>query len=449
VKDDLSSFSSLSGAPLAAPDRVLRWDVLELHLEEAGFLWTLRGTALASARFTLPEVAAGPEARLHAHLRALAVGGKRTSDRLLLPALRDGESELRAAAALALLEEGEGRDRDAVFAAFGELDDEERAPVARALEVSDAPALHEHLVPWLQSDQPGVVADALDALTFRRVATDPVMLQRFLDEPERQILAAAVRALRLVPTQASPKVIADALADDGDELRHAGLLSGLIAAQAQAFRACRKLLHAGGETGRLAMLAVAAGGDDQDVEALRRLLESPEHRRDVLWALGFSGRPAAADACLEWLGDGEVGGLAAEAFSAITGLFIAGRYCREPSARPEEDGEDDGEIPPSDEDLPLADPEQVAPWWSRARPQLGTGGRFLRGKPFGLEPLLQELATGPARRRAPLALELAIRSRGAVQVETRAYSKVQHRELDGAAALRDEGTFLLPFKQWR
>ncbi len=50
------------------------WDVVEEHLDEAAFLASQWERALAS-RLTLDEVAAGPEARLLAHLDGLAVAG--------------------------------------------------------------------------------------------------------------------------------------------------------------------------------------------------------------------------------------------------------------------------------------------------------------------------------------------------------------------------------------
>ncbi len=81
------------------PDRSLRFDVLERHLEEAAFLWTQWEAALADAAYTLAEVAEGPEWRLRAHLDALAVAGRGAVAGLLLPALEEGEPEVRRAAA--------------------------------------------------------------------------------------------------------------------------------------------------------------------------------------------------------------------------------------------------------------------------------------------------------------------------------------------------------------
>ena len=81
-----------------APDRALRLDVLERHLEEAAFLWTQWEAALGDAGYTLAEVAEGPEWRLRAHLDALLVAGRGAVPRLLLPALEEGDPEILSGA---------------------------------------------------------------------------------------------------------------------------------------------------------------------------------------------------------------------------------------------------------------------------------------------------------------------------------------------------------------
>jgi hypothetical protein len=108
-------------------------------------------------------------------------------------------------------------------------------------------------------------------------------------------------------------------------------------------------------------------------------------RREVLFALGFSGRASAAEACLAWLGNDEVGAVAAEAFGAITGLEIKGRFARdrvEPDEEElpplEEDLEEDL-LPGPDDDLLLAEPAAVAVWWAETRRRLDPTVRYLRG----------------------------------------------------------------------
>lgn len=82
-----------------------------------------------------------------------------------------------------------------------------------------------------------------------------------------------------------------------------------------------------------------------ETAAIVDLLHPPETRAGALWALGFSGRPLAADACLPWLGDSAVAKLAGEAFSNITGLKLEGPYVL-PSTQPRQEP-----VPLEEEDL--------------------------------------------------------------------------------------------------
>ncbi len=179
---------------------------------------------------------------------------------------------------------------------------------------------------------------------------------------------------------------------------------------------------------------------------LTALLGEAPLRRDVVVALGFSGRRSAAEACLEWTADARVGAVAAEAVSAITGISIAGALAREPP--PATDGDLPGLeedlatslMPGPDDELPLAHAELLRRRWEELRPDL-PAGRLLRGQPFDLAPVLRELREGPARRRAPLALELAVRSKGLVQVETLALTATQRSQLDEARTVRGGAAF--------
>jgi hypothetical protein len=429
------------------PDRSLRFDVLERHLEEAAFLWTQWEAALADAGYTLAEVAEGPEWRLRAHLDALVVAGRGAVARLLLPALEEGEPEARRAAAFVLLAEGEARDPGPVLAALAAADAEGRAALIRAFEVSESPRAHEPLLPLLAGPTPAWPR-SLDALAFRR--------------PRRRRGGPAPRPARPgcgrrlprrpdVPGGAHPERCAG-LSDPDPGVRRSALHAGLVAGQPPAFRACRDLAGQGGETGRLARAAVAVGGGAEEASFLAGLLADEALRRDALWALGFSGRLAAAEACLPFLEDEELGGVAAEAFAAIAGLPLASPFLRDPP-RPREEGElppleEDLEadlMPGPDDDLPLLHAPRVRRWWDEARKRLDPAVRHLRGRPFDLGPIREELAGGPARRRPVLALELAIRSRGAAQVETRAFAAVQRAQQEAAGGLRGGPSFSRPF----
>ncbi|WNG13776.1 hypothetical protein [Cystobacter fuscus] len=167
----------------------------------------------------------------------------------------------------------------------------------------------------------------------------------------------------------------------------------------------------------------------------------------------MSGRVAAANACLSYLGDGNklVARLAAEAFCAITGLVLENDYLAEPkpeSEEPiplEEEDLDASLVPTPEEALPLANPEQVEEWWRDAQKGFSQNGRYLYGKPFEATWFLQVLARAPMRRRHVLALELAVRTRGQLWLEPRDTVARQFRRMKALGELQGV-RFTLPFK---
>jgi uncharacterized protein (TIGR02270 family) len=437
----------------AKPDRSLRWNVLEYHLDEAVFLWKLWERALDSVLYTFPAVA-GLEWRLQAHLSALAAGGRRVADRLLQPALSGKDLDQVRAAASALLLPGEGQDVATVARAHAHGKQASRPAIMRALELSGSQEVSTALLPLLDLTVPFTLAPAIHTLAFRR-AIPGATLARLLNTPDPAVASAALRAARFEPGLASAALLEHALQSTPAE-QESALITGLVSGYRSIWRKCCDLAALPGPPGRMARTFVAMGGDEADVLHLVGMLRSPALTADVLWALGFSGRVSASDACLPWMehDDRTLARLAGEAFSAITGLSLTGHFIRDD---PEHD--QDAAIPLEDDlatrptitpesDLPLPEPDAVSAWWQKARQRLDPAGRHLAGRPFDLEPLADALLHGPARRRHPLALELAIRSRGAVQVETRAFAAVQSHQLDAAEAQRGGSSYTRPFPAW-
>ena len=109
----------------------LLWDVLEEHLDEAGFLWERWERSLVSPLLRPRQVAEGDEARLLAHVEGLTIGGSAAADGLLEPALREGEAGEASAAALALLALPDGLARLRAALADGDPDQRETPTRAR------------------------------------------------------------------------------------------------------------------------------------------------------------------------------------------------------------------------------------------------------------------------------------------------------------------------------
>jgi hypothetical protein len=148
------------------PDAPIRWDVVEEHLDEAGFLRQLWEEALRSPVYTLAEIAAGPEERMLAHLDGLVVAGRRAAEKLLLPALGGDDAGLVFAAAFALLVSEDGDFTDAVLEGLGKASRAARRhpPGAGRRPLTDLGARLAALA--LKADPP-LQADLLEVLASR------------------------------------------------------------------------------------------------------------------------------------------------------------------------------------------------------------------------------------------------------------------------------------------
>ncbi|RKH20224.1 TIGR02270 family protein [Corallococcus sp. CA047B] len=408
-------------------------DVLEEHLGEASFLWNQRERGLVASNLTLVDVAE-IEARLLAHVDGLIVAGVPAVEKLLIPALEEMEAEQVAAAAYTLLNVQEPSGTDLVRTALEATSSEVLPALYRALELRGSEALPSWLPTLLKQEDPTRLALSLELHATHGVDPGPT-LPELLRHKEPRVAAAALRVAARIHHPLDRHLFQSYLNSTEPKLRDAAIEAGLLGGHRSAWAACQSAVESRAPDLRFPALLLALGGEARDEEQLRQLLHEPRHRPDTLWALGFSGRRSAAEACLEWMEDPTVSHLALEAFCAITGLPLEERFVVQPS---EEDS-----LPPLEEDDLTADlthkPEDDLPrpattavlaWWKDEQPRFEMERRYLYGKPFGLESLYESLLTAPMRRRHVPALDLALRSRGELTVPTRALTSHQRQALE-------------------
>jgi uncharacterized protein (TIGR02270 family) len=410
----------------------IRWDVVEEHLDEAAFLHAQWERALADPEYVLAEVAEGPEERLLAHLDGLVVAGRRAAERLLLPALGGDDPDAVFAAAWALLASEDGDFAAPVVEALAQAELEPAAAIGRALQLAPRADVAALLAPLLGGGSPAAQATALDVLAHQRL--DPgVRLDPFQASPDGGVRRAALRLARHVPASAHPQLLERSLAAADPAERDLAIASGLVVGVRPAWAACQQLVRDGGPAWDFSALVYGLSGQP-DLGPLLPGLADPRRRRAALFALGFTGRVAAADAVLPFLGDGKDGKVAGEAFSAVTGIVLAGELAKPPRRwNPEAPEEEDEEAGPA-ADLPAPDAEAVARRWAEARPRLDPAARLLGGQPWSGGALLDALEAGPMRRREALALDLAVRTRGRAQLAWDGWTAAQRAQLGEARA---------------
>lgn len=415
------------------------WDVVEEHLVEGGVLWERWERALASPLLRVEQVADGVEARLAANVEGLAVAGPPAVERLLEPALREGEPGSAFAAAAALLELPGGLAQ--VLSALAGADDERRPVLTRAFALSRAPAERD-LLALLAAEHPALAAAGLEALALRGAEPGPALL-RFLSSDEAALAVPALRAARR-STQPTRGPVERALQHRDPAVRDAALETGLRLGLRVALLQGQRLVEASDPGAGAALGLLAMSGDRADGARLEKALAADALRAPALAALGYAGWPGSVEALLAAMdGAPELAPIAGEAFAAITGIAIEGELLAppgdagEPPALEDDDLEADLAGGPEAE-LPVPDAAAVAARWAAVRPGLDPGVRHLEGVPFTPERLVRCFAAAPMRRRRALATELAVRSRGGHAVEPRDWAFEQLRSGRRPLAVRSE-----------
>jgi uncharacterized protein (TIGR02270 family) len=220
------------------------------------------------------------------------------------------------------------------------------------------------------------------------------------------------------------------------ETRDMALQVGFIQGSRETWAACQQLVAARQPGTRNPMVLLALAGGERERKLLVDSLGVPALRKDALWALGFCGHIEVAESCLEFMGDAQLARLAGESFSAVTGLEIKEQFAvevvEEEQEQPiplEEEDLDADLIPPPEAALPVPHVGEVRKWWQAERRRFDTRTRYLSGKPWEWNTLLESLAGAPMRRRHTLALDLARRGSGQIHVNTRALAHHQRLQL--------------------
>lgn len=428
--------------PLLLDASWIAWDIEAEHLDEAEYLLESREDWLEGPTHVLAELEAGPEARMLAHLDALAIGGPLVAERVLLATIEDPEQETMklAAATLTLMESAPS---ELCSRALAQLDADaasQRAGLVLGLQRTRRAGLDVMLVDGLaRASGPGVAA-RLEVLAGRGARPGAWLREYLVADPDQ--LEAARAAATLVRFGRDPDLLAALvpLAQAPDiELRRRTIESALCCGIAGAWAVAEHWAFCPGDSPfrRDALTYIALLGSAATHDRLIAQLDDSTRRPATLWALGFSGRVAAVDACMDLLADAELGALAAELVCAIAGLPLDDeRYWREPPADEREDAlppleEDDLDadlVPSSDAQLPLPEPEAIRSWWQERRAHFDPSRRFIAGQLLSQTAMLHALEHGSLRRRHALALGLAMRSR-ATRLDTRALCRTQREQL--------------------
>jgi uncharacterized protein (TIGR02270 family) len=292
---------------------------------------------------------------------------------------------------------------------------------------------------------PATQAALLAVLAARRVDPGPI-LAPLLASRSLEVLQAALAAAAASDRATHRHLVEAHLSHEAPAVRREALRTAFIWNLAAAPKLCVAEARAGSPSAML-LLGLLAGS--AEVALLTASLKSEQHRRPALFALGFTGRAEAVEACLPFVGDEDpiIAKLAGEAIAAITG-FSFDEKTSAPAAEDKKKDEQEEEeleandqdeddedaaadadaLPPLEEDLaqdlalqaedqlPEPDAAAIRRWWSERASSFVSGERYLAGAPLSPASLQVALRDGPLRRSGPLAAEVAIRTAGRVQL---------------------------------
>jgi uncharacterized protein (TIGR02270 family) len=424
------------------------WRLVEGALDEAEFLWQRWQAMLWTHAYDLDGVSFWVEERLLGALDGLRVGGEAALDSLLIPALGADDRFRAAVAAHLLATSGQRRVMDALVAAVRESNGARLIALEQGLQVVRSKAVFGILDDLLVRAGPAHWSSALRMQAFQQ--RDPgAQVEQALASDDAALQTAALQALRHTTAIAGAVAVERHLGASDPTVRDAAIETGLVRGIGAAWARCRELAASSKADAGPALLLVALLGLAEDQETILKAVADEVLKKDALFALGFAGTRAAADICVETMATGVQAQLAAEAFTGITGLDLTAERLvaaspvveREEPIPFEEEDLDANLVPTPADLLPWPDVAGVIRWWNANRARFVAGQRYIRGAPADLTALQRALVQGSMRRRHAIALELAVRTGGRYQVETRALTATQRRQMEtfellGAAGMR-------------
>ncbi|WP_420233537.1 TIGR02270 family protein [Pseudomonas sp. ABY48] len=383
--------------------------ILDLHVEEAGFLALLRDYALRAPHYDLDELGKLDE-RIEAHIDGLRIAGPRGLETLLAQLGPDAIGEMFASVVLAfeaadakVLSRITEHLRSAVetergyLMALGWLDWERISPWIERMLTAPAPlfrrlglaacGMHRHdpgaaLLTGLSDADPSVLARAA----------------RTAGELRRRDLKPSIRAHRLHQEPATRFWANWATAQMGDE---------------EALEPLRQFAEQPGEFQHRALCVLLAWQErETSVAWIRQWVQDPRDRRIGIQALGLLGDPVCVPWLIQQMSDLPYARVAGEAFSLITGADLALldlelQALPDFDAGPNDNPQDTNVAMDPDENLPWPDPQSITAWWQAHGGDFQAGVGYVLGQMQSEGSFRHALAQGQQRQRIAAACGLA------------------------------------------
>ena len=406
----------------------VRFDVLEEHLEEVGFLFAQRALLLTSRRHTLSDLDVC-EQRLLAHLDGLLTG-EAEAYKLMLPKLVQGESGEVFAAAYTVLATSDATWLDLLARMYF---DTAQGPVLDGLCAALRLAPHSANVtavvaPWFTAARAQLRAAALDVLGFRRDPAVVPQARELLDDPEPEVrVAACVAAGQLRDYSLCERVERELHASD-EAHRRAAMRAAMLLGSTLALDQCRAVVQSHAAEADEALRLLGYAGHAVDLPHVLAALSEEPLASSALAALGWMGNVAAVETLLDYAGHPQHLPQVAQSFQRITGVDFSAEQLLSASFAVPAAQADGASADETGQPLPLPDSGKLAAWWSAHAAQFPAEQRLLHGKPFTLGGMLALLDQEALAQRGEVALALALTDATLPYIESTAFAVVQRSQ---------------------
>ncbi|PIE19643.1 MAG: hypothetical protein CSA65_01870 [Proteobacteria bacterium] len=294
-------------------EELIIWDLVEEHLDEAGFYLTQRRLALRSVGQTLADVEANAEAKVRFHLRALEIAGEAAFTRLLRPLLEapaDTEAEpFQVACIFALLTQ-----RHALLAPSLQHERSCRL-LARCCSTFGDAETDQWIISLFGSNSCSLAAK-LELAASRRIKVRDLGVDLLCDD-EWELLAS-LRALRW-SSNPPPEM---AFVNPSVAVRDTALLATATSGRHESLRQAKLLMAKERTQSGLALWVVALLGSPDDQSLVLEAVASETLQPAAIWAAGFSGCKDLVPPLLDVVAreDACLARLAGEAIARLTGI---------------------------------------------------------------------------------------------------------------------------------
>jgi uncharacterized protein (TIGR02270 family) len=420
------------------------FDLIEESFDEAAFLWRRWETELTSLTRNLQEIYLWTEDRLHGALDGVRVGGARGVDSATRE-LESDEAERVTVATAILASVAEPRALEAVAAALRAAEGQRLAAMLRGLELLGSDQALRAAASVLAEPGPARAGALCRLKFFRRVAPGDELATAF-ESNVAEVQVEAVRAAQLLSPDSSKQWITSALNSDHAAVRYNAVESGLYLRIDEAWKTATQMasLRVPAAGPYLKLLAIFGTADEH--EPVYAALRVPELQLPAIWALGHIGSVRAADACVSGMRHEPIARACGEAYCWITGADLERDTLAAEERLPDAPAFEDDDlevnlVPPPEALWPLPDSDAVKTHWLARRSAWPENVRHIRGQTLNGETLLSTMETGPMIRRADIALELRVKTRGRYDVEARAFTGRQRQMMMASrAAVSGQGT---------